>query len=46
LKEKCLCITVIWAPLESKVFTHYNCCWGPFWKQISLLTHCSCCWPP
>jgi len=20
-------------PFESKVLTHYNCCWGPLWKQ-------------
>jgi len=37
LKEKCLCITVILGPFESKVFTHYNCCWEPVWKQSGLL---------
>ena len=24
-------------PFESNVFTHCNCCWGPPWKQSSLL---------
>jgi len=33
-------------PFESKVFTHYQCCWGPHWKQSSLLVHYSCCWAP
>jgi len=41
LKEKCLYITVNLVPFESKVFTHYNCCWGPLWKQSSLLIHYS-----
>jgi len=41
LKEKC--ITVILGPFESKVFSHYNCCWGPIWKQSSPLIHCSGC---
>ena len=44
LKEKC--ITVILGPFESKVFSHYNCCWGPLWKQSSPLIHCSYCWAP
>jgi len=44
LKEKCLYITVTLGPFESKVFTHYNCCWGPLWKQSSALIHYSCCW--
>jgi len=30
----------------SKACTHSNCCWGPLWKQISLLIHYSCCWAP
>jgi len=42
LKEKC--ITVIFGPFESKLFSHYNCCWEPFWKQSSPLIHCSYCW--
>jgi len=33
-------------PFESKVFTHYNCRWGPLWKQSSVLIHYSCCWAP
>jgi len=37
LKEKCLYITATLAPFESKVFTRYNCCWGPLWKQGRLL---------
>ena len=37
LKEKC--ITVIFGPFESTVFSHYNCCWGPFWKQSSQPTY-------
>ena len=31
---------------ENKLFTHYNCCWGPLWKQSSLLIHYICCWAP
>ena len=41
-----LYITVTLGPFESKVFAHYKCCWGPFWKQSSLLTHYSCCCGP
>ena len=44
LKEKC--ITIILGPFESKVFSHYNCCWGSLLKQSSLLIHCSCYWAP
>jgi len=33
LKEKCLYITVILSPFESKTFTHYNCCWRSLWKR-------------
>jgi len=44
LKEKCITVTLV--PFASKVFTHYNCCWGPLWKQSSPLIHCSCCWAP
>jgi len=36
-KEKSLCITVTLGLFECKVFIHYNCCWGPLWKQSSLL---------
>ena len=39
LKEKC--IKFILGPFESKVFTHYNCCWRYRWKQSSPV-HCSC----
>jgi len=48
LKEKYLYITVILGPFESKVLIHYNCCWGPLWKQssVGLLIHYSCCWAP
>ena len=53
LKDKCLYITVILGPFESKVFTHYNWCGGPFWKQSSLVihysrvvTHCTWSWGP
>ena len=46
LKEKCSCITVTLVPFESKVFTHYNCCWEPLWKQSSLLIHYTCYWAP
>ena len=38
--------TVILGPFESKLFSHYNCCWVPLWKQSSLLIHCSCYWAP
>ena len=43
-KKKCIYITVTFGPLESKVFTHYNCCWGLLWIKSNLLIHCSCCW--
>jgi len=23
------------SPPEIKVLTHYNCCWGPLWKQAT-----------
>ena len=36
-EEKCLYITVTLGPFESKVFTHYNRCWGPLWKQSKIL---------
>jgi len=26
-------------PFESKVLSHYNCCWRPLCKHSSLLTH-------
>jgi len=39
-------MTVILGPFESKVFSHYNCCWGPLWKQSSPIIYCSCCWVP
>jgi len=42
-KKSAYALQLLWALLESKVFTHCNCCSGPFWKKISLLTHCSCC---
>jgi len=45
LKEKCLYITITLGPFESRVFTHYNCCWRPLWNQSSLLIHYSCCTP-
>jgi len=44
LDEKCVNITVTFGPFESKILTHYNCCWGPLWQQSSLLIHYSCCW--
>jgi len=45
LKEKCLCITVPLDTFKSKVFTHYNCSWGPLWKQSTLfIINYSCCW--
>jgi len=28
-KEKCLRRTVTLRPFKGKVFTHYNCYWGP-----------------
>jgi len=46
LKETCLCITVSLGPFENNVFTNYNCCRGPLWKQSSLLIHYSCCSTP
>jgi len=46
LKETCLYITVTLSPIESKVFTHCISCWGPLWKQNSLLIHYTCCWAP
>jgi len=35
LKEKCTTDTL--GPFESKVFTHYNCCWGPFESKVAHL---------
>jgi len=35
LKEKCITVTL--GPFESKIFTHYNCCWGPFESQAAHL---------
>ena len=37
LKKKCLYITVTLDPLESKVFAHYICCWGPFERKVAYL---------
>jgi len=37
LKEKCLYITVNLGSFESKVFTHCNCCWGPFESKVAYL---------
>ena len=33
---------VLW---EQGIYT-LHCCWGPLWKQSSLLMHYSCCWAP
>jgi len=46
LETRYLHITIaVGCPFESKVFTHYNCCfWGPF--ESILLAHYSCCWWP
>ena len=39
LKEKCLCITIILGPFESKVCTHCNYCWGPLETNVPYLGH-------
>jgi len=56
LKEEYLHITMaVGVPLESRVFTHYNCNWGPFESRLlaiavghpfksRVLTHCNGCW--
>ena len=36
LWKKGLCISVTLGPFETKVFTHYNCCWGSLSKQSIL----------
>jgi len=43
LKAKHLHITfaIAEAPFESRVLTHYSCCWGPFKSKV--LTHYSGC---
>ena len=35
LKENCLTVTL--GPFERKVFTHHNCCWGPFESKVTYL---------
>jgi len=32
------------SPFESRVLTHYKCCWGPIESRV--LTHYKCCWGP
>jgi len=39
-------MTVALDQFESKVFTHYHCCWGALWKQSNLPIHYSCCLAP
>ena len=41
-EKQWLCITVTLGPFESKVFTHYNCYWGPFESNVLYFTRYSC----
>ena len=34
-KELYITVAVV-GPFKSKVLTHYTCCWGPLWKQITF----------
>jgi len=36
-EKKCLSITVTFGSFESKAFTNYNCCWGPFESKIAYV---------
>ena len=45
-KQSTYTMQLLLGALVSRVPAHYNCCWGPLWKQSSLLAHCSCFWWP
>ena len=43
LKEKCITVTVFWAPWkQSSPLIHCSCCWAPFESKVGYFAHYSC----
>ena len=38
-KQSTYTLHLLLGPFETKVFTHYSCCWGPLWKQSTYALH-------